>query len=87
LTTSPTPQALTDQSSRTLVGRRVIVTGGTKGNGAAIAHRFTRADANVIVAARSQGSDEDGGHFVAADVTTAEGGPTWPSGRSRSSAA
>jgi NAD(P)-dependent dehydrogenase (short-subunit alcohol dehydrogenase family) len=73
LTTSTTPQALTDQSSRTLVGRRVIVTGGTKGIGAAIAHRFTRAGANVIVAARSEGSDKDGGQFVAADLTTADG--------------
>jgi NAD(P)-dependent dehydrogenase (short-subunit alcohol dehydrogenase family) len=73
LTTSTTAQALADQSSRTLVGRRVIVTGGTKGIGAAIAHRFTRAGASVIVAARSRGSEEGGGHFVAADLTTAEG--------------
>jgi NAD(P)-dependent dehydrogenase (short-subunit alcohol dehydrogenase family) len=73
LTTSTAPHAMNDQISRTLVGLRVIVTGGTKGIGAAIAQRFTRAGANVIVAARSEGSDRGGGHFVAADLTTAEG--------------
>ena len=34
-------------------GKRVLVTGGTKGAGKAIAERFQRGGANVIITARS----------------------------------
>jgi len=56
-----------------LEGRRALVTGGTHGIGAAIARHLDRAGARVVVAARSR-SDYDGpGHFIAADVSTADG--------------
>lgn len=55
-------------------GRRVVVTGGTKGAGAAVAARFAAAGARVLTAARSAPPEpEEGRLFVAADLTTAEG--------------
>lgn len=53
-------------------GKRVLVTGGTQGTGKAIAKRFLRGGATVMVTARSvpAGSAE---HFIAADLSTAEG--------------
>jgi len=57
-----------------LDGCRALVTGGTKGIGAAVAGRFLEAGAKVLVTARSKpdvlGSDD---LFVPADITTAEG--------------
>ena len=56
-----------------LQGQRALVTGGTRGIGAAIARHLDRAGAHVVVAARSR-SDYDGpGQFIAADVSTADG--------------
>ncbi|WP_253208756.1 hypothetical protein [Streptomyces niphimycinicus] len=43
-----------------LTGRRALVTGGTKGAGAAIATRLRTAGATVLVTARSR--PEDGWH-------------------------
>src|SRR4029077_10761132 len=52
-------------------GKRVLVTGGTKGAGKAIAERFQRGGATVIITARS--APEEKTNFIQADVSTAEG--------------
>ena len=60
--------------SKELAGRRALVTGGTRGNGAAIAQRLLDAGAKVVVAARTRGDDTPAGTtFVPGDVTTSEG--------------
>src|SRR5215470_765445 len=56
-----------------LHGRRALVTGGTRGIGAAIARHLNMAGARVVVAARSRGDYDGPGHFIAADVSTADG--------------
>jgi hypothetical protein len=57
---------------RELDGRRALVTGGTKGIGAAVAARLRAAGARVLTTARSGPNHRDE-LFIAADVTTAEG--------------
>src|SRR6266446_6831163 len=52
-------------------GKRVLVTGGTKGAGKAIAERFQRGGATVIITARS--APEEKTNFIQADISTAEG--------------
>ena len=54
-------------------GKRVLVTGGTKGAGKAIADRFRRGGASVIITARSAPTEKTDNHFIQADVSTAEG--------------
>src|SRR5438552_4381872 len=54
-------------------GKRVLVTGGTKGAGKAIAERFQRGGATVIITARSAPEEKADNHFIQADVSTAEG--------------
>jgi NAD(P)-dependent dehydrogenase (short-subunit alcohol dehydrogenase family) len=54
-------------------GKRVLVTGGTKGAGKAIAGRFLQGGATVIVTARSAPEEQAERHFIQADVSTAEG--------------
>src|SRR5205823_2004491 len=54
-------------------GKRVLVTGGTKGAGKAIAERFQRGGATVIITARSAPEEKTGNHFIQADVSTPEG--------------
>ena len=54
-------------------GQRVLITGGTKGAGKAIAERFRRGGATVIVTARSVPEEETDDHFIQADVSTPEG--------------
>ena len=54
-------------------GKRVLVTGGTKGAGKAIADRFQQGGATVIITARSAPTEKTDNHFIQADVSTAEG--------------
>ena len=55
-------------------GKRVLITGGTKGLGRATVERFLAGGARVITSARSNPEPIDGVEFVPADLTTAEGG-------------
>ncbi|WP_405996034.1 SDR family oxidoreductase [Streptomyces sp. NBC_00986] len=59
--------------SESLEGRRALVTGGTKGTGAAIAGRLSEAGATVLVTARSRPDGIDAKTFIAADLSTAQG--------------
>src|SRR5882762_10066897 len=54
-------------------GKRILVTGGTKGVGKAIADRFQQGGATVIITARSAPTEKPDNHFIQADVSTAEG--------------
>lgn len=57
-----------------LTGRRALVTGGTKGLGAAVVAVLYEAGARVLATARSvPETSADGIHYLAADLTTAEG--------------
>ena len=57
-----------------LAGRRALVTGGTKGIGAAVAARLRQAGATVLATARRPPDAlPPQAPFVAADVSTAEG--------------
>ena len=60
--------------SKEFVDRRALVTGGTRGIGAAIAQRLLDAGAKVVVAARSRGdATQAAATFVSGDVSTSEG--------------
>ena len=60
-----------------LDGRRALVTGGSKGAGAAVVARLRAAGAHVTAVARNRPADADGSvDFVAADLTTADGART-----------
>jgi NAD(P)-dependent dehydrogenase (short-subunit alcohol dehydrogenase family) len=55
-------------------GKRTLITGGTKGLGAAMAQRFAASGAKVAVAARSRAvRNSDSTLFVQADLGTADG--------------
>lgn len=54
-------------------GRRVVVTGGTKGTGRATVQRFLAGGAQVLTAARSGTDDPAGARFVVADLSRPEG--------------
>jgi NAD(P)-dependent dehydrogenase (short-subunit alcohol dehydrogenase family) len=54
-------------------GKRILVTGGTKGAGKAIADRFRRGGGTVIITARSAPEESTDSHFIQADVSTHEG--------------
>ncbi|HXI88731.1 MAG TPA: SDR family NAD(P)-dependent oxidoreductase, partial [Blastocatellia bacterium] len=55
-------------------GRRVLVTGGTKGIGQAVASRLRDGGAAVLTTARERPRDlSDADLFVATDITTPEG--------------
>jgi NAD(P)-dependent dehydrogenase (short-subunit alcohol dehydrogenase family) len=56
--------------------KRILVTGGTKGAGKAIADRFERGGGTVIVTARSEPAETTGRHCIQADVSTIEGTTT-----------
>jgi NAD(P)-dependent dehydrogenase (short-subunit alcohol dehydrogenase family) len=55
-------------------GKRVLISGGTKGLGRATVDRFLAGGARVITAARGAMEPVDGVEFVQADLTTSEGG-------------
>lgn len=61
------------QPSASLAGRRALVTGGTRGIGAAVTQRLRRGGATVLTAARTAADDP---MFVVADVTTPAGTQT-----------
>ena len=54
-------------------GKRVLVTGGTKGTGKAIASRFLQGGATVVITARSGPAEKTAAHFIQADLSTSEG--------------
>ena len=56
-----------------LQGKRVLVTSGTRGAGAATVALFRELGAVVLTVARSRPDDMPEGMFVAADLTTAQG--------------
>ncbi|NVJ18366.1 SDR family oxidoreductase [Myxococcus sp. AM010] len=56
-----------------LEGRRALVTGGTKGVGAAVVAALVEAGVRVVATARTVPSDTQDVHYVSADVTTATG--------------
>ncbi|WP_281783487.1 SDR family oxidoreductase [Sinimarinibacterium flocculans] len=57
-----------------LAGKRVLVTGGTRGAGAATVRALLDADARIVVAARSLPAQAVGEvHYLAANLSTAEG--------------
>lgn len=57
-----------------LSGKIVLVTGGTKGTGRAIAERLLQAGAKVIITARSAPEKENSNlHFISADLSKAIG--------------
>ncbi|MGK6324388.1 SDR family oxidoreductase [Sphingomonas sp. DT-51] len=59
--------------SAEFAGKRVLVSGGTKGLGRATVERFLAGGARVITAARGEAEPIAGAIFVRADLTTAEG--------------
>ena len=60
--------------SREFAGKRVLITGGTKGLGASMAQRFVASGAKVAITARSRAArDSDSTLFVQADLATASG--------------
>src|SRR5258705_4374077 len=70
---STRPTAKPTSTDDSLHGRRALVSGGTKGAGAAIARRLAAAGAIVLVTARSQPQDVDPELFIAPALTSAEG--------------
>jgi len=60
-------------STEEFSGKRVLVTGGTKGAGKAIADRFLQGGATVIITARSSPEEKTESHFIQADVSTSDG--------------
>lgn len=62
--------------SNEFAGKRVLVSGGTKGLGRATVERFLAGGARVITAARAVKNPIEGVDYVEADLTTAKGGET-----------
>src|ERR1043166_5416632 len=54
-------------------GRRILVTGGTRGIGEAIVNRLAQGGGNVIATARSVSPGTPADRFIQADVSTREG--------------
>jgi NAD(P)-dependent dehydrogenase (short-subunit alcohol dehydrogenase family) len=68
----PAPNTRTNDAGE-FTDKRVLVTGGTKGAGKAIADRFVKGGATVVITARSAPAEKAAAHFIQADVSTAEG--------------
>ena len=68
-----TPSTTSTNDVGEFAGKRVLVTGGTKGAGKAIADRFLRGGATVAITARSAPVERTAAHFIQADVSTPEG--------------
>jgi NAD(P)-dependent dehydrogenase (short-subunit alcohol dehydrogenase family) len=62
-----------EANPREFAGKRVLVSGGTKGAGRATVDRFVAGGARVITAARGAPEPIDGVELVQADLTTAQG--------------
>jgi NAD(P)-dependent dehydrogenase (short-subunit alcohol dehydrogenase family) len=60
-------------SAEELAGKRALVTGGTKGIGAAVAARLREGGAAVLVTARNKADGASPEMFVAADLATSKG--------------
>ncbi|WP_377273817.1 oxidoreductase [Peterkaempfera sp. SMS 1(5)a] len=56
-----------------LDGLRILVTGGSRGLGAATVRRFVTAGATVFTASRSRPEEDSGATFLAADLSTEQG--------------
>jgi NAD(P)-dependent dehydrogenase (short-subunit alcohol dehydrogenase family) len=56
-----------------LDGRGALVTGGSRGIGAAIVHRLVAAGAQVVATARNVGRDTPQVHFIPGDLSTNDG--------------
>ncbi|MFE2749678.1 SDR family oxidoreductase [Streptomyces scopuliridis] len=54
-------------------GLRVLVTGGSRGLGAATVRRFVAAGATVLTASRTRPEEDSGATFLAADLSTQQG--------------
>ncbi|MEV5611333.1 SDR family oxidoreductase [Streptomyces sp. NPDC052225] len=61
------------ETGDSLKGRRALVTGGTKGVGAAVARRLSQAGATVLVTARSRPDDMAASDIITADLAAPEG--------------
>jgi NAD(P)-dependent dehydrogenase (short-subunit alcohol dehydrogenase family) len=61
------------EPAATLAGKRALVSGGTRGMGAATAELLARLGAQVIISARSRPDDQDPGRSVVADAATPDG--------------
>jgi NAD(P)-dependent dehydrogenase (short-subunit alcohol dehydrogenase family) len=59
--------------SAEFAGKRVLVTGGTKGIGEAVVKRLASGGATVLTTARSLPSGGGSDRFLQADVSTREG--------------
>lgn len=66
--TEPRTKELSDFNDK-----RILVTGGTRGIGAAMVNRFQRGGGKVITAGRSLPSDGSSEQFVRSDISTREG--------------
>ena len=71
-TRRPTTESQTEASTE-FNGKRVLVTGGTKGIGEAIVNRLARGGATVITTARTVPAGVPRERFIQADVSTREG--------------
>lgn len=61
-------------NSKELYGKKVLITGGTKGIGEAISKRLIEAGATVIITARTIPDDiQNSKRFIQADISTKEG--------------
>src|SRR5690242_19405143 len=76
----PSPPAIRRTTTMTLQdpttefeGRRVVVTGGTKGAGLATVKRFVAGGATVVTVARGEAVSPSRAHVVAADLSAPDG--------------